>query len=89
MRSRKNLWNRLYNIHYRNKKGQKAQVKSKPFHYISSDGFDIFVGKNNYQNDELTFKIATGNDWWFHAKKMAGSHVVVKTPDGRASGPHL
>ena len=68
--------------HYTNKKGQKAQTKSKPFHYISSDGFDIFVGKNNYQNDELTFKMSTGNDWWFHAKKMAGSHVVVKTPDG-------
>ncbi|MBE5891658.1 MAG: fibronectin/fibrinogen-binding protein [Lachnospiraceae bacterium] len=53
--------------------------KSKPFHYRSSDGFDIFVGKNNYQNDELTFKIATGNDWWFHAKGMPGSHVIVKT----------
>ena len=36
------------------------------------------MGKNNYQNDELTFKLATGNDWWFHAKKMPGSHVVVK-----------
>ena len=58
------------------------QAKSKPFHYISSDGFDIYVGKNNFQNDELTFKFATGNDWWFHAKKMAGSHVVVKTKDG-------
>ena len=68
--------------HYSGKKGAKAQIKSKPFHYISSDGFDIFVGKNNFQNDELTFKQATGNDWWFHAKKMAGSHVIVKTPDG-------
>ena len=68
--------------HYSGKKGAKAQTKSKPFHYVSSDGFDIFVGKNNFQNDELTFKQATGNDWWFHAKKMAGSHVVVKTPDG-------
>ena len=58
------------------------QVKSKPFHYVSSDGYDIYVGKNNYQNDELTFKFATGNDWWFHAKKMPGSHVVVKTKDG-------
>ena len=45
------------------------QAKSKPLHYISSDGFDIFVGKNNYQNDELTFKTATGNDWWFPRKK--------------------
>ena len=68
--------------HYSGKKGQKAQAKSKPFHYISSDGYDIYVGKNNFQNDELTFKQATGNDWWFHAKKMAGSHVVVKTKDG-------
>lgn len=63
----------------RRKGGQKkAKVTSKPFHYISSDGFDIYVGKNNYQNDELTFKFATGNDWWFHAKKLPGSHVVVK-----------
>ncbi len=68
--------------HYGNKKGAKMQVKSKPFHYISSDGYDIYVGKNNYQNDELTFKFATGNDWWFHAKKMPGSHVVVRTKDG-------
>lgn len=68
--------------HYSGKKGAKMQAKSKPFHYISSDGFDIYVGKNNFQNDELTFKFATGNDWWFHAKKMAGSHVVVKTKDG-------
>ena len=57
---------------------KKIKITSKPFHYISSDGFHIYVGKNNYQNDELTFKFATGNDWWFHAKKMPGSHVVVK-----------
>ena len=61
-------------------KGEKATSKSKPFHYISSDGYDIYVGRNNYQNDELTFKFATGNDWWFHAKKIPGSHVVVKVP---------
>ena len=58
---------------------KKAKITSKPFHYISSDGFHIYVGKNNYQNDELTFKTATGNDWWFHAKGMPGSHVIVKT----------
>lgn len=63
----------------RRKGGNKKQkITSKPFHYISSDGFHIYVGKNNYQNDELTFKFATGNDWWFHAKKLPGSHVVVK-----------
>ena len=57
---------------------KKEKVTSKPFHYISSDGFHMYVGKNNYQNDELTFKFATGNDWWFHAKNMPGSHVIVK-----------
>ena len=62
------------------KKGTKTKqrFKSKPFHYISSDGFHIYVGKNNIQNEELTFKLATGNDWWFHAKGRPGSHVIVK-----------
>ena len=58
--------------------GKREKITSKPFHYVSSDGFHMYVGKNNYQNDELTFKFATGNDWWFHAKGMPGSHVVVK-----------
>ena len=58
---------------------KKAKITSRPFHYLSSDGFHIYVGKNNFQNDELTFKFATGNDWWFHAKGIPGSHVVVKT----------
>ncbi|MBO4847502.1 MAG: NFACT family protein [Lachnospiraceae bacterium] len=63
------------------KKGiaKKQRFVSKPFHYISSDGFHMYVGKNNYQNEELTFKVATGNDWWFHAKKRPGSHVIVKS----------
>lgn len=58
---------------------KKVKITSKPFHYISSDGYHIYVGKNNFQNDELTFNFAVGNDWWFHAKKIPGSHVVVKT----------
>lgn len=60
-------------------KKQKIQGKSKPFHYISSDGYHMYVGKNNFQNEELTFKVAAGNDWWFHAKQMPGSHVIVKS----------
>lgn len=52
---------------------------SKPLHYISSDGFHMYVGKNNLQNEELTFKMATGNDWWFHSKSFPGSHVIVKS----------
>lgn len=58
---------------------KKIKVTSKPFHYISSDGYHIYVGKNNYQNEELTFKFASNNDWWFHAKGIPGSHVIVKT----------
>jgi predicted ribosome quality control (RQC) complex YloA/Tae2 family protein len=61
------------------KKGYRDKTKSRPFHYVSSDGFDIYVGKNNLQNDELTFKTANGGDWWFHAKKIPGSHVVLLT----------
>ena len=67
--------------------GKREKITSKPFHYISADGYDMYVGKNNFQNEELTFKVATGNDWWFHAKGCPGSHVIVKTnntmpPDG-------
>lgn len=71
----------LMDFNYVKRHGQskkKNKSKSKPFHYISSDGFHMYVGKNNFQNDELTFKFANGKDMWFHAKKMAGSHVIVK-----------
>lgn len=66
---------------------KKSKYKSKPFHYISSDGFHMYVGKNNLQNEELTFKVANGGDWWFHSKTFPGSHVIVKAegqelPDG-------
>ena len=58
---------------------KKVKITSKPLHYISSDGYHMYVGKNNLQNDELTFSFANGNDWWFHAKQAPGSHVIVKT----------
>ena len=54
-------------------------VKSAPLHFISSDGFDIYVGKNNFQNEYISFKLADNDDWWFHAKKIPGSHVIVKS----------
>ena len=57
----------------------KEKKKSAPMHFVSSDGFDIYVGRNNLQNDEVTFKIGGGSDWWFHAKKFPGSHVLMKT----------
>ena len=59
-------------------KGKPVKLKGEPYHYISSDGYDIYVGRNNIQNDQLTFKFAVGADWWFHAKKIPGSHVVLK-----------
>lgn len=63
-----------------NKKGKKGkEAKGKPLHFVSSDGFDIYVGKNNFQNDYITFKLANGGDWWFHVKKRPGSHVVLLT----------
>ncbi len=58
---------------------KKAKFKSEPFHYLSSDGFHIYVGKNNLQNEDLTFRLANGGDWWFHSKTFPGSHVIVKT----------
>lgn len=63
--------------------GKKEKIVSRPLHYISSDGYDIYVGKNNFQNDELTFKFANGGDWWFHAKKIHGSHVILKSKQGQ------
>lgn len=63
----------------KNTGGKKVRITSRPYHYISSDGYDIYVGKNNFQNDELSFKFASGNDWWFHAKGQPGSHVIVKS----------
>lgn len=61
------------------KKLRKEEMKSEPLHFVSSDGIDIYVGRNNYQNEEITFKLADGNDWWFHAKNTAGSHVIART----------
>lgn len=61
------------------KNGKKQKVTSKPHHYLSSDGFDIYIGKNNFQNEEVTFRIADGGDIWMHAKNVPGSHVIIKT----------
>ncbi|MDR1559673.1 MAG: NFACT RNA binding domain-containing protein [Clostridiales bacterium] len=47
--------------------------------FISSDGFDIYVGKNNKQNDELTLRFAASDDIWLHTKEIPGSHVIIKS----------
>ena len=78
------ITSRYINKHVKDKR---AKIKSKPLHYISSDGYDIYVGKNNLQNEEVTFKIANTNDWWFHAKNMPGSHVIVKLKNDNKEMP--
>mgnify|MGYP006277689295 CR=1 FL=1 len=60
-------------------KKKKNKSTSKPKHYISSDNFDIYVGKNNKQNDYLTLKFANKEDIWFHTKNIPGSHVIIVT----------
>ncbi len=66
-------------IRKRNPGSRRPKITSRPFHYVSGDGYHMYVGKNNLQNDELTFQTAKGNDWWFHAKGAPGSHVIVQT----------
>jgi predicted ribosome quality control (RQC) complex YloA/Tae2 family protein len=60
------------------KKGAKLDKRSNYLKYISSEGFEIFVGKNNKQNNDITFKMASKEDLWFHIKDMPGSHVVLR-----------
>ena len=66
------------------KRLQKGKVQ--PMRFQSTDGYPIYVGRNNRQNDELTFKLARKDDLWLHASKVHGSHVIVscggtKPPD--------
>ena len=57
------------------KKMKKAKVA--PMRFESTDGYPIYVGRNNRQNDELTFKLARKDDIWLHASKVHGSHVII------------
>ena len=54
----------------------------KPMHFVSDDGYDIYVGKNNKQNDYVTLKLSRSTDIWFHTKGIHGSHAIIKTDDG-------
>lgn len=62
----------------KSKKEKQKKAQSKPHHFISSDGFSIYVGKNNTQNDQLTLRFANSGDLWFHTKNIHGSHTVIK-----------
>ncbi|MFA0816240.1 MAG: NFACT family protein [Anaerofustis sp.] len=64
------------------KKTFRKQEKSTPLHYRTKDGFDVFVGKNDRQNDQLTLKSSSKDDIWLHTKDIPGSHVILKTNKG-------
>lgn len=65
----------------KNNKNSKKVKASKPLHFVSSDGIDIYVGKNNLQNDYLSLKFANKNHLWLHAKDIPGSHVIISAFD--------
>lgn len=65
-------------VKFKKEKGPKNKSSSKPIHLISSDGIDIYIGKNNMQNDYLTLKFADKHDTWLHTKNIPGSHVIIK-----------
>ena len=69
------------------KKAKKETNRLQPTKYISKDGWEIYVGKNNLQNDFLTFKLASGNDTWLHAKNIQGSHIIIKNKGSKQSLP--
>lgn len=55
------------------------RIKISPNKYVSPSGFEILVGRNNRENDELTLKLADKQDLWFHTKNIPGSHVILRT----------
>ena len=69
------------------KKTKNETNRLAPVKYISKDGWEIYVGKSNLQNDFLTFKLASGNDTWLHAKNIQGSHVIIKNKGSKQSLP--
>ena len=67
-------------------KNDKKKIKmSAPLEYETSDGFRVFVGRNNIQNDKLTFKTANKNDIWLQTQKIHGSHVIIASDNREIS----
>lgn len=64
---------------------EKVKKTSEPLHFRSTEGFEILVGRNNRQNDQLTLKAAKAADIWLHTQGIAGSHVIIRT-EGRQPG---
>ena len=70
-------------IAFRKSNKKQKNKTSKPMHFISSDNIDIYVGKNNIQNDYLTLKFADKHDIWLHTKNIPGSHVIIKCSEDK------
>lgn len=70
-------------------KARKKLAPSSPHHYQSADGHDIYVGRNNMQNDTLTLKVARNDDIWMHTKQIPGSHVIIRAVGGAVSDEAL
>lgn len=62
-----------------NKKKQKKQIKEYNYGKDEIDGYTIYFGRNNLENDNLTMKIAHREEYWFHAKDVPGSHIILKS----------
>ncbi|MGX6591579.1 Rqc2 family fibronectin-binding protein [Cetobacterium ceti] len=62
-----------------NKKKQKKQIKEYNYGKDEIDGYTIYFGRNNLENDNLTMKIANREEYWFHAKDVPGSHIILKS----------
>ena len=75
-------------LHERPKK-KNNDKPARPFHFTAPDGTTILVGKNNFQNDKLTTKVASYNDTWFHTKNIPGSHVIVRNGGAELAKPTL
>ncbi len=77
----KDIRDELIEQGFMKRKPQKGKTmrskKSAPMHFVSSDGIDIYVGKSNTQNDELTLKFASSTNIWLHTKNTPGSHVII------------
>lgn len=67
---------------YRSRSDDAKDSVSQPYRYTSPSGFEVLVGRNNRQNDQLTFRTAGDYDLWFHTQEIPGSHVLLRLPPG-------
>lgn len=72
----------LASLDYQSTANPQEDTASQPYHYTSPSGLDVLVGRNNRQNDQLTFRTAGDYDLWFHTQEIPGSHVLLRLKPG-------